>query len=67
MKETGIADTMIILPEFEFYLFDSVGWEVQPYSISMNLDVNQAPWNSARGRPGMRRAPPESLSCGEAF
>lgn len=47
MKETGIADTMIILPEFEFYLFDSVGWEVQPYSISMNLDVNQAPWNSA--------------------
>ena len=47
MKETGIADTMIILPEFEFYLFDSVGWEVQPYSIRMNLDVNQAPWNSA--------------------
>ena len=47
MKKTGIADTMIILPEFEFYLFDSVGWEVQPYSISMNLDVNQAPWNSA--------------------
>ena len=30
MKESGIADTMIILPEFEFYLFDSVGWEVQP-------------------------------------
>lgn len=47
MKETGIADTMIILPEFEFYLFDSVGWEVQPYSISMSLDVDQAPWNSA--------------------
>ena len=47
MKESGIADTMIILPEFEFYLFDSVGWEVQPYSISMSLDVDQAPWNSA--------------------
>ena len=24
MKDTGIADTMMILPEFEFYLFDQV-------------------------------------------
>ena len=47
MKETGIADTMLILPEFEFHLFDNVGWEVQPNSISMALDVSQAPWNSA--------------------
>ena len=28
MKDSGIADTMLILPEFEFYLFDQVGWEV---------------------------------------
>ena len=47
MKETGVADTMLILPEFEFHLFDSVGWAVQPNSISMSLDVSQAPWNSA--------------------
>lgn len=47
MKETGIADTMLILPEFEFHLFDNVGWEVQPNSISVALDVSQAPWNSA--------------------
>ena len=26
MKSTGIADTMLILPEFEFYLFDQVGF-----------------------------------------
>ena len=47
MKDTGIADTMLILPEFEFYLFDQVGWEVQPNSIGMSIDANQAHWNSA--------------------
>ena len=26
LKDSGIADTMLILPEFEFYLFDNVGW-----------------------------------------
>ncbi len=46
MKDTGIADTMLILPEFEFYLFDQVGWEVQPNSIGMSLDVDQAHWNT---------------------
>ncbi len=47
MRDSGVADTMLILPEFEFYLFDQVGWEVQPNSIGMSLDYNQAHWNSA--------------------
>ena len=47
MKDSGIADTMLILPEFEFYLFNQVGWEVQPYAIGMNLDYDQSYWNSA--------------------
>lgn len=46
MKDTGIADTMLILPEFEFYLFDNVGWNVSPKAIGMSLDVEQAHWNS---------------------
>ncbi|MBQ7774589.1 MAG: type I glutamate--ammonia ligase [Lachnospiraceae bacterium] len=46
MKDTGIADTMLILPEFEFHLFDNVGWSVKPNSIGMALDVEQAYWNS---------------------
>ena len=46
MQDSGIADTMLILPEFEFYLFNQVGWEVQPYSIGMNLDYDNAYWNS---------------------
>jgi len=47
MKDSGIADTMLILPEFEFHLFDNVGWSVTPDSIGMSIDVEQAPWNSA--------------------
>jgi len=46
MRDEGIADKMFILPEFEFYLFDQVAWNVQPYDISMTLDANQAYWNS---------------------
>ena len=30
MKDTGIADTMLILPEFEFHLFDNVSWAQDP-------------------------------------
>jgi len=51
MRDSGIADTILILPEFEFYLFDQVNWEVQPNSIGMTLDANQAHWNS--GSDGM--------------
>ncbi|MBE6543612.1 MAG: type I glutamate--ammonia ligase [Ruminococcaceae bacterium] len=47
MKELGIADTMMILPEFEFYLFDSVNWQVAPNIISSCVDATQSYWNSA--------------------
>lgn len=46
MKDTGIADTMLILPEFEFYLFDNVGWEVKPEHSEVHVDAMQAHWNS---------------------
>ena len=46
MQDSGIADTMLILPEFEFYLFDQVGWEVQPHSVSAFVDAQQSYWNS---------------------
>ncbi len=47
MRDCGIADTMMILPEFEFYLFDQVGWDVSPNSIGVSVDAQQAHWNSA--------------------
>ncbi len=46
MKDLGIADTMLILPEFEFHLFDKAGWQVSPKTMSVELDTNQAYWNS---------------------
>ena len=46
MKDCGIADTMLILPEFEFYLFNDVVWDVRPNSVGMTLDAKQAYWNS---------------------
>ncbi len=46
MKDSGIADTMLILPEFEFHLFNQVGWEVSANQIGVELDVEQSYWNS---------------------
>ena len=47
MKKSGVADTMYILPEFEFYLFDQVGWNVSSREISASVDAHQSYWNSA--------------------
>ena len=46
LKDSGIADTMLILPEFEFYLFDQVGWRVEHNAIGVSVDARQAHWNS---------------------
>ncbi len=53
LKDSGIADTMLILPEFEFYLFDQVGWEVAPNSVSAFVDAEQSYWNSASQGQGV--------------
>ncbi len=53
MKETGVADTMLILPEFEFHIFDNIGWRVQPDSIGMSLNVDQAYFNSSAQGQGV--------------
>lgn len=46
MREQGIADRMLIGPEFEFYLFDRAGCTVSPQEISCFADTRQAEWNS---------------------
>lgn len=46
MRESGIADTMLILPEFEFYLFDRVGWNIEPNCIAYSLNSNTSYWNT---------------------
>lgn len=46
MRELGIADKMLILPEFEFYLFDHASWRVSGQGQEVHVDFNQAHWNS---------------------
>jgi len=53
MKASGVADTMKILPEFEFYLFDNVGWGVSPNYIGASVDAKQSYWNSATAGTGV--------------
>ena len=53
MQDCGIADTMLILPEFEFYLFDNVGWDVSAKQISFSIDAKQSYWNSATDGMGV--------------
>jgi len=53
MRQLGIADTMKILPEFEFYLFDEVYWEVQGNSIGASVDAVQSYWNSGSEGKGV--------------
>ncbi len=46
MRDSGVADTMMILPEFEFYLFDHASWTVDHNQIGVSIDARQAHWNS---------------------
>ena len=53
MQDLGIADTMLILPEFEFYLFDDVTWQVSGREISHTVDAKQSYWNSSTDGMGV--------------
>ena len=53
MKISGVADTMYILPEFEFYLFDDVTWGVEGSYIGAAVDAKQSYWNSSTEGKGV--------------
>ena len=46
LRQSGIADRMLILPEFEFYLFDEAGWSLRANRQEAHVDFRQAHWNS---------------------
>jgi glutamine synthetase len=72
MRSTGIADQMIIGPEFEFHILDSVSYETHPQSVSFKVDTRQAEWNTGKDAPnfgyqvahkgGYHIAPPQDIS-----
>ncbi|NLU49591.1 MAG: type I glutamate--ammonia ligase [Syntrophomonadaceae bacterium] len=46
MQSSGIADEMRILPEFEFFVFDSITFECRPERTGFEIDAEQAAWNT---------------------
>ncbi len=52
MRETGVADEMIIGPEFEFHVFDKVQFESLPQRVGYEVDTAEASWNTARPEGG---------------
>lgn len=45
LKSTGIADTVYIGPEAEFFIFDDVRFDQTPSEGFYSLDSNEAEWN----------------------
>ena len=47
-KALGIADTMLVGPEPEFFILDHVRWENNMNSCSYEIDSEEGAWNSGR-------------------
>ncbi len=48
LKETGIADTCLIGPEPEFFIFDEVRYEQNQHTGMYRIDSIEGAWNTAR-------------------
>jgi glutamine synthetase len=48
MKSLGIADEMRIGPEFEFFVFDHISYDIKPQYSNFSIDAKQAEWNSGK-------------------
>jgi glutamine synthetase len=46
MKSTGIADKILLGPEYEFYVFDHVDYENKPQGAAYHIDTKEAEWNT---------------------
>lgn len=46
MKDLGIADEYVIAPEFEFYIFDHISYEVKNNHQEVTIDSKESPWNT---------------------
>jgi glutamine synthetase len=51
LRSTDIADTVYFGPESEFFVFDSVSYEMQVNCASYEVDSAEGHWNS--GKPGL--------------
>src|SRR3990172_3897721 len=46
LKSTGLGDTAYFGPEPEFFIFDSVTWNVDMSGCSVKIKSEEAPWSS---------------------
>lgn len=70
MRESGIADEMIIGPEFEFHVFDNVQFETRPECVRCEIDTEEADWNTGSSEDGFQvptRAATHRCSAGQVL
>ncbi|GMO40636.1 MAG: type I glutamate--ammonia ligase [Treponemataceae bacterium] len=46
LRSSGVADTCLFGPEFEFYVLDNVEYRIDTHTVAAHLDSVQAEWNS---------------------
>ena len=46
LKKLGVADTAYFGPEIEFYIFDHLSYDNQPYVTGYSIDSEEGHWNS---------------------
>ncbi len=56
VRSTGLADTIFVGPEAEFFVFDDVRYDVKPHNSFFAIDSAEAPWNSGKVMPNGNRA-----------
>ncbi|MDD4773466.1 MAG: type I glutamate--ammonia ligase [Eubacteriales bacterium] len=71
LRESGIADSMIIGPEFEFHILESVGYECSPRRVAFEVDTPQAQWGGGGNlgyriplKGGYHITPPHDINYG---
>ncbi len=55
LKSTGIGDTIFFGPEAEFYIFNSISFDLTSHSAFYEIDSEEGIWNS--GEPGLGYRP----------
>jgi glutamine synthetase len=51
LRKTGIADTALFAPEFEYYIFDSISYKNDVNMASYQIDSEEADWNTGMLAP----------------
>jgi glutamine synthetase len=52
LKSTGIAELSYFGPEMEFFIFDSIRYDLTPYMAFYEIDSIEGIWNSGRDEEG---------------